>query len=527
MRSIKHYEYACDNCDHRSIVLETTGRVKFKDVIKKALSLGWKYYPPDRLICPNCIELETEEPLYEDEYVETKFRTKPLLMLVVLICITTLAVVWTNRQYSQKEQIVNTELYSEILEEQVVIHPELSERIELDPEEFLSRQEAIPEDEAALPNTQELASLPAKNESEIAKQLKTQIEQQDAESPKVFETPPQPSPVEEKPPEIIVAPKPVEQKIVTEKKPKEEQETKEQKKGKTEGPAFHGKYAIYSGIISANLNQTAKAIGLRFSHVKKLISIFSYNINFRRLAKGDNFIVVFDKEDLEKNGAAAKILAAEFKNRSKTYQRFYFTKLNGKSAYYLLSSKGPSSTTTRIEGGSKDGFLRYPIAKVRVSSHFNLKRRHPISRKVQPHKGTDFAAHRGTKVWSTANGTVSFAGWQRGYGKVVIINHQGKKYTTVYAHLSRIARGIRKGKRVKQKQVVGYVGSTGASTGNHLHYEFKVRGHAVNPLRVKLPKPGRVVKVKMTNPKEKKLFKETSSKMAAVLKNTRLNIGSI
>ena len=487
MRSIKRYEYACDNCDRRSIVLETTGTVKFKDVIKKALSLGWKYYAPDRLICPNCIELETEKPLYEDEYIETKFRTKPLLMLVVLICITTLAVIWTNRQYSQQQQIIDTEPYSEILEEQVVIHPELSERIELDPEEFLSRQEAIPEDEAALPNTQELASLPAKNESEIEKQLKTQIEQQDAQSPKVFETPPQSSHVEDPPPAIIVAPKPVEPKIEIEE----------------------------------------KAIGLRFSHVKKIISIFSYNINFRRLAKGDTFIVVFDKEDLTKNGANAKILAAEFKNRSKTYQRFFFTKLNGKSAYYLLSSKGPSTTTTRIEGGSKDGFLRYPIAKVRVSSHFNLKRRHPITRRIQPHKGTDFAAHRGTKVWSTANGVVSFAGWQRGYGKVVIINHQGKKYTTLYAHLSRIARGIRKGKRVKQKQVVGYVGSTGASTGNHLHYEFKVQGHAVNPLRVKLPKPGRVVKVKMTNPKEKKLFKETSSKMAAILKNTRLNIGSI
>jgi murein DD-endopeptidase MepM/ murein hydrolase activator NlpD len=105
---------------------------------------------------------------------------------------------------------------------------------------------------------------------------------------------------------------------------------------------------------------------------------------------------------------------------------------------------------------------------------------------LRAHKGVDYAAPRGTPVKASGNGTVSFVGRKGGYGKAVILRH-GSMYTTVYAHLSRYAKGVRTGRRVTQGQVIGYVGSTGLATGPHLHYEFRVRGVHKNPLKVKLP----------------------------------------
>jgi murein DD-endopeptidase MepM/ murein hydrolase activator NlpD len=131
-------------------------------------------------------------------------------------------------------------------------------------------------------------------------------------------------------------------------------------------------------------------------------------------------------------------------------------------------------------------FLRSPIEFSRVSSRFTLSRFHPILNKWRSHKGTDFAAPMGSKVWVTADGVVSKVGNQGGYGNVIMVTHQGR-YTTVYGHLSRFAKGLHKGQHVAQGEVIGYVGMTGLATGPHLHYEFRVNGEQRDPLRVALP----------------------------------------
>lgn len=134
----------------------------------------------------------------------------------------------------------------------------------------------------------------------------------------------------------------------------------------------------------------------------------------------------------------------------------------------------------------RKAFLRSPVKFSRISSKFSLKRWHPVLSKWRSHKGVDYAASRGTPVRAAGDGKVSFVGTKGGYGKVIFLQHGGK-YRTVYGHLSRFASGVRNGKRIKQGQVIGYVGSTGLASGPHLHYEFRVNGAHRNPLTVKLP----------------------------------------
>jgi len=134
----------------------------------------------------------------------------------------------------------------------------------------------------------------------------------------------------------------------------------------------------------------------------------------------------------------------------------------------------------------RKAFLRTPIDFARISSHFNLRRKHPVLNKIRAHKGTDYAASHGTPIKAAGDGKVVFAGRKGGYGNVVIIQH-GQTYKTLYAHISKFRKGIRSGKRVKQGQTIAYVGSTGLATGPHLHYEFYVNGAVRNPVTVKLP----------------------------------------
>jgi len=134
----------------------------------------------------------------------------------------------------------------------------------------------------------------------------------------------------------------------------------------------------------------------------------------------------------------------------------------------------------------RKAFLRSPIAFSRVSSGFTKSRFHPVLNQWRAHKGVDFAAPIGTKVKATSDGVVSSFGKQGGYGNAIMINHQGR-FTTVYGHLSGFAKGLRRGQRVAQGDVIGYVGMTGLTSGPHLHYEFKVDGQQRDPLRVALP----------------------------------------
>ena len=144
----------------------------------------------------------------------------------------------------------------------------------------------------------------------------------------------------------------------------------------------------------------------------------------------------------------------------------------------------------------RKAFIRTPVDFARISSHFNLKRRHPILHKIRAHKGTDYAASYGTPIKATGDGKIINARNKGGYGRTVIIQH-GNKISTLYAHLSKYARGIKEGKRVKQGQTIGYIGSSGLASGPHLHYEFRVNGVHKNPLKVKLPHANPIPKAQL------------------------------
>jgi len=218
--------------------------------------------------------------------------------------------------------------------------------------------------------------------------------------------------------------------------------------------------------------------GMEESLIMELASIFGWDIDFALdIRANDSFRVLYDEQFLngEKLGNGP-ILAAEFTNQNTTYRAVRYTNKEGDSNYF--TPKGKSM---------RKAFLRTPVDFARISSHFNLKRRHPILNTIRAHKGTDYAAPTGTPIKAAGNGKVVYAGVKGGYGRTVIIRH-GQSYKTLYAHMYRYGKGIRTGKKVKQGQVIGYVGSSGLATGPHLHYEFYKNGAVRNPVRVRLPK---------------------------------------
>ena len=210
--------------------------------------------------------------------------------------------------------------------------------------------------------------------------------------------------------------------------------------------------------------------------VAQIIEMFSTSIDFRSdLKRGDRFNVVY--ETFWQDGEmvrAGRILAGEFTNRGTTYQSvWYEDPITKQGGYYTLDGKA-----------LKKAFLKSPLEFSRISSGFS-SRVHPISGVWKAHKGVDFAAAQGTPIRASGDGTIDFAGVQGGYGNFVLIKHWAN-YTTAYAHMSRFAPGIRRGSSVKQGDVIGYVGSTGWSTGAHLHYEFRVGNEARDPMGLKM-----------------------------------------
>ncbi len=232
-----------------------------------------------------------------------------------------------------------------------------------------------------------------------------------------------------------------------------------------------------SGVIESSLFEAAAVSGIPENIIMEMAGIFGWDIDFALdIRKGDRFAVVYN--ELYKEGQkvrSGQILAAEFVNRGKVYRALYYTDPKGDSGYFTPDGKS-----------MRKAFLRSPVKFSRISSRFTGKRWHPVLGKWRSHKGVDYAASRGTPVRASGDGKIIKAVYSKSYGNVVFIQHGGR-YTTVYAHMKGFARGIRKGKRVKQGQVIGYVGSTGYATGPHLHYEFRVNGVHRNPLTVKLP----------------------------------------
>jgi len=234
---------------------------------------------------------------------------------------------------------------------------------------------------------------------------------------------------------------------------------------------------VRTGEIKSSLYAATDAAGMPEAAANQLTEIFSGDIDFHHdLRKGDKFTVVY--EMTYSDGAlvnAGRIQAAEFINQGQSYRAVYFQGNEQHGDYYTPEGKSV-----------RKAFLRSPIEFSRVSSGFTNSRFHPVLNQWRAHKGVDFAAPAGTKVKVTSDGTVSSFGNQNGYGNVIKINHQGR-YTTVYGHLSRYAKGLHRGQRVAQGDVIGYVGMTGLASGPHLHYEFKVDGQQRDPLRVALP----------------------------------------
>jgi murein DD-endopeptidase MepM/ murein hydrolase activator NlpD len=211
------------------------------------------------------------------------------------------------------------------------------------------------------------------------------------------------------------------------------------------------------------------------SIVAQIIEMFSTNIDFRSdLKRGDHFNVVY--ETFWQDGEmvrAGRILAGEFVNRGVTYQSVWFEDPASKQGggYYSFDGKA-----------LKKAFLKSPLAYSRISSGFSM-RVHPISGAWKAHKGVDFAAALGTPIRASGDGVIDFAGVSGGYGNMVVIKHWAN-YSTAYAHMSRFASNMRKGTKVSQGDVIGYVGSTGWSTGAHLHYEFRVNNEARDPMSI-------------------------------------------
>ena len=255
----------------------------------------------------------------------------------------------------------------------------------------------------------------------------------------------------------------------------------------TRTPEVHVAYS--EGLIDSSLFLAGQNAGLSQSQIMELANIFGWDIDFvLDIRSGDTFNLVYEELFLDgekfKNG---KILAASFTNQGRTTEAVLYKEPSGFNNYFT-----PDGNSMRKE------FLRSPLDFARVSSHFNLKRKHPVLHKIRAHRGTDYAASRGTPIKAAGDGKIIHSKRKGGYGNAVIIQH-GQKITTLYAHMSKFAKGIRSGKRVKQGQTIGYVGSTGLASGPHLHYEFRVNGVHKNPIRVKLPKANPIPKKQMAN----------------------------
>jgi murein DD-endopeptidase MepM/ murein hydrolase activator NlpD len=231
-----------------------------------------------------------------------------------------------------------------------------------------------------------------------------------------------------------------------------------------------------SGEIRSSLFATTDAINLPDAIAIQIAEIFSTDIDFHRdLRKGDRFSVVYEMlYDRGEPVRSGRVLSTEFVNKGKTLHAVWF-EFAGSGAYYTLDGRN-----------IRKAFLRSPLEFSRITSGFTRARYHPILRSWRAHKGVDYAAPSGTRIRATADGVIDFAGNQGGYGKVVILRHQSK-YTTLYAHMSGYAKGIRKGTSVSQGDTIGYVGMTGLTTGPHVHYEFRINNVHHDPLSIAMP----------------------------------------
>jgi murein DD-endopeptidase MepM/ murein hydrolase activator NlpD len=235
---------------------------------------------------------------------------------------------------------------------------------------------------------------------------------------------------------------------------------------------------MHTASIKSSLFAATDAAQIPDSVAKQIVEMFSTNIDFASdLRRGDHFNVVY--ETFWQDGElvrAGRVLAGEFTNANHVFQSVWFEEPGSEQGGGYYSFDGKSL---------KKAFLKSPLEFTRISSGFAM-RLHPISGQWKQHKGVDFAAGTGTPIKASGDGTIDFVGGQNGYGNLVVIKHWSN-YSTAYGHMSRFAPGLRKGSKVHQGDIIGYVGSTGWATGPHLHYEFRVSNEPRDPLAINIP----------------------------------------
>lgn len=234
-----------------------------------------------------------------------------------------------------------------------------------------------------------------------------------------------------------------------------------------------------SGTIRNSLYAAIDSAGVPDRVASKFVELFSNDVDFSKdLRAGDRFSIVYETE--YENGVAirsGRVLAAEFVNKDESHTVVLYRDQDGEDAYFTAEGEPLSQA-----------FLQYPLEFTRISSTFGM-RMHPVLGYSRAHNGVDFTAPTGTPVMAATDGRIAFMGVQSGYGNTVIIEHRDG-YSTLYAHLSRFNNEFSPGQKVRQGQVVAYVGSTGVSTGPHLHYEVRLNGTQLNPLDTTLPRAG-------------------------------------
>ena len=233
---------------------------------------------------------------------------------------------------------------------------------------------------------------------------------------------------------------------------------------------------IAAGQINSSLFGATDAAGIPDGITMQIAEVLGGKIDFiRDIRQGDEFRVIYETRSHEGRPAGAgRLLAVDFINNQKRFEALWFQPEDSNGGYY--DSDGKSL---------RGAFLRSAIPFTRISSKFGM-RKHPIHKRWRAHNGIDFAAPTGTPIRATSDGVVQFIGTQGGYGKTIILRHPNN-ITTLFAHQSRFAKGLKRGDRVSQGETIGFVGSTGWSTGPHLHYEFRIKDKPVDPLGIKMP----------------------------------------
>lgn len=230
-----------------------------------------------------------------------------------------------------------------------------------------------------------------------------------------------------------------------------------------------------SGVITSSLWQTMADNNINFNITVSLSEIYAWAIDFYRIQKGDQFKVIYEEKFVDGESVGiGKVIAAKFNHYKHDYYAIHF--MQGEVEDYFDENAN----------SLRKAFLKAPLKYSRISSRFSMKRFHPVQKRYKAHLGTDYAAPKGTPIMSTGDGVIQKSGYSRGNGNYVKVRHNSV-YSTQYLHMSKIKSGIRKGSRVRQGDVIGYVGSTGLATGPHVCYRFWKNGKQVDALKVSVP----------------------------------------